>query len=80
MVGAHLQTAGRVVLDQGAVKAVIEQGRSLLPVGIKAVEGQFLRGEAVACVDEARQTISGRLGQLSCRRSTTNYGHILRKN
>lgn len=48
---AHLQTAGRVVLDDGAVRALIEQGRSLLPVGVKAVEGQFLRGEAVACVD-----------------------------
>lgn len=55
---AHLQTAGRVVLDQGAVKAVIEQGRSLLPVGIKAVEGQFLRGEAVACVDEAGKQLA----------------------
>lgn len=49
---AHLQTAGRVVLDNGAVRALVEQGRSLLPVGVKAVEGEFLRGEAVACVDE----------------------------
>lgn len=55
---AHLQTAGRVVLDKGAVRALIEQGRSLLPVGIKAVEGQFLRGEAVACVDEAGKQLA----------------------
>lgn len=55
---AHLQTAGRVVLDKGAVRALIEQGRSLLPVGVKAVEGQFLRGEAVACVDEAGKQLA----------------------
>jgi glutamate 5-kinase len=57
---SHLQTAGRVVLDDGAVKAVIEQGRSLLSVGIKAVEGQFRRGEVVACVDgNGRQVAVG---------------------
>ncbi|HNB19003.1 MAG TPA: glutamate 5-kinase [Agitococcus sp.] len=55
---AHLQTAGRVVLDKGAVRALIEQGRSLLPVGVKAVEGRFLRGEAVACVDEAGKQLA----------------------
>ncbi|HMU86204.1 MAG TPA: glutamate 5-kinase [Agitococcus sp.] len=55
---AHLQTAGRVVLDKGAVRALIEQGRSLLPVGVKAVEGEFLRGEAVACVDEAGKQLA----------------------
>ncbi|HNC01965.1 MAG TPA: glutamate 5-kinase [Agitococcus sp.] len=55
---AHLQTAGRVVLDKGAVRALIEQGRSLLPVGVKAVEGLFLRGEAVACVDEAGKQLA----------------------
>lgn len=48
----HLQTAGRVFLDAGAIKAIVEQGRSLLPVGVKKVEGQFGRGEVVACVDE----------------------------
>ncbi len=55
---SHLQTAGRVVLDVGAVKAVTEQGRSLLPVGVKAVEGQFRRGEVVACVDESGRQIA----------------------
>lgn len=57
---SHLQTAGRVVLDAGAIKAVTTQGRSLLPVGIKAVEGQFRRGEVVACVnDKGRQIAVG---------------------
>ncbi|PTQ89076.1 glutamate 5-kinase [Agitococcus lubricus] len=55
---AHLQTAGKVILDAGAVKALVEQGRSLLPVGIKAVEGQFGRGEVIACMDEQGKQIA----------------------
>lgn len=48
---AHLQTAGRLVLDDGAVKAIKDNHRSLLPVGVKAVEGHFDRGDVVECVD-----------------------------
>jgi len=48
----HLQYAGRLVLDAGAVSALRQGGRSLLPVGVKSVEGNFSRGEIVACVDE----------------------------
>lgn len=48
---AHLQTAGKLVLDDGAVTAVRSQGRSLLPVGVVRVDGVFSRGEVVACVD-----------------------------
>ncbi|MBL8488515.1 MAG: glutamate 5-kinase [Rhodocyclaceae bacterium] len=44
----HLQLAGVLVLDAGAVGA-LHAGRSLLPVGVKAVEGEFERGAAVAC-------------------------------
>lgn len=46
----HLQTRGRLTLDQGAVKVLCKQGKSLLPVGVKAVEGSFTRGEMVVCV------------------------------
>lgn len=47
----HLQTAGRLVLDDGAVKAIKENHRILLPVGVKAaVEGHFERGDVVECV------------------------------
>ncbi|MFO1390896.1 MAG: glutamate 5-kinase [Agitococcus sp.] len=49
----HLQVAGRVVLDDGAIKAITQQGRSLLPVGVKEVEGKFGRGDVVACIDAA---------------------------
>ncbi|MFT3931692.1 MAG: glutamate 5-kinase [Spongiibacteraceae bacterium] len=46
-----MQTSGRLVLDDGAVRVLRESGRSLLPVGVKAVEGRFNRGDLVACVD-----------------------------
>lgn len=46
----HLQLKGRIVIDDGACSAV-RSGKSLLPVGVKKVEGEFLRGEVVSCVD-----------------------------
>ena len=48
----HLQLAGQLVLDAGAADAVIHKGTSLLPIGVTAVDGEFLRGEVVACVDQ----------------------------
>ncbi len=44
----HLQLAGDLVIDDGAV-AALKSGRSLLPVGVVAVRGDFERGAAVAC-------------------------------
>ena len=46
----HLQTRGTLVLDAGAVAALSEGHKSLLPVGVKAVQGGFRRGEMVVCV------------------------------
>ncbi len=46
----HLQTRGTLVLDAGAVKALKQDHKSLLPVGVKAVQGSFRRGEMVVCV------------------------------
>ena len=54
----HLQLKGRLTCDPGAVRALREQGSSLLPVGVKAVAGEFRRGEVVACVDEAGHEIA----------------------
>ena len=54
----HLQLRGKLVLDDGAVKVLRDAGRSLLPVGVTAVEGSFNRGEAVACVDPRGQEIA----------------------
>ncbi len=47
----HLQLRGGVVLDAGAVRALQEEGKSLLSVGVKGVTGEFQRGEVVAIVD-----------------------------
>jgi glutamate 5-kinase len=43
---------GRVVVDEGAVRALVEKGRSLLPAGILDVEGSFGIGDPISCVDE----------------------------
>jgi len=45
----HVQLAGKLVLDAGAVKALASGGRSLLPIGVVAVDGAFERGEVVGC-------------------------------
>jgi len=54
----HLQVAGRLVLDAGAVSALRSGGKSLLPIGVRRVSGEFERGEVVACVDENGQDIA----------------------
>lgn len=48
----QLQVRGHLMLDAGAVKALRNNGTSLLAVGVKGVRGVFNRGEVVACVDE----------------------------
>ncbi|MFT4918297.1 MAG: glutamate 5-kinase [Zhongshania aliphaticivorans] len=47
----QLQLRGKLQLDDGAVRVLRQQGRSLLPVGVVAVSGQFARGDLVMCVD-----------------------------
>ena len=47
----HLQVRGKLKLDAGAAKALTEQGKSLLPIGVIEVLGHFQRGEVVACLD-----------------------------
>jgi glutamate 5-kinase len=55
----HLQTAGRLILDAGAVTA-LKAGKSLLPIGVVASEGDFERGAAVACISpEGREIARG---------------------
>ncbi|WP_373980702.1 glutamate 5-kinase [Achromobacter sp. JD417] len=60
----HLRLRGRVVLDDGAVQALLREGKSLLPIGVTDVEGEFGRGDVVACVDS-----QGR----ECARGLINY-------
>lgn len=46
----HLQIAGRFIVDAGAAVALRSGGKSLLPIGVSRVEGDFDRGAVVACV------------------------------
>ncbi|AYN22067.1 glutamate 5-kinase [Alcaligenes aquatilis] len=48
----QLRVRGRVSLDEGAVRALVDGHKSLLPVGVTHVEGEFDRGDVVACVDK----------------------------
>lgn len=52
---AHvLKPKGTIVLDDGACQALAERGKSLLPSGIKTVEGSFGRGDAVELVNSEK--------------------------
>ncbi len=44
----HLQLRGAVQVDAGAVSKLVEEGKSLLPIGMTSVEGEFSRGEVIA--------------------------------
>jgi len=48
----HLHTAGEVVLDAGAVQKLTQEGKSLLPIGVIKVSGEFGRGQVITCVRE----------------------------
>jgi glutamate 5-kinase len=47
------RTRGELVIDEGAARAVVERGKSLLAAGIAEVRGGFGIGDPVACVDES---------------------------
>lgn len=54
----HLQSRGVLVIDDGAVKVLREEGKSLLPVGVKGVLGHFSRGDMVVCRDQKGNEIA----------------------
>ncbi len=49
-IAGQLQTRGILTLDDGAVTVLRDKGKSLLPVGVKGVKGDFTRGDMVICV------------------------------
>ena len=61
----QLQTRGRLMLDAGAIRVLLEQGKSLLPIGVTGAEGEFERGDLVSCVSDDGQEIG---------RGLVNYG------
>lgn len=50
-IALSMKPSGRIFLDSGAVKAVLDAGKSLLPTGIVGVDGEFERGDAVHICD-----------------------------
>ena len=60
----HLRLPGKLILDQGAANALRLSGTSLLPIGVKRIEGEFEPGDVVACLDPQGQ---------ECARGLTNY-------
>lgn len=56
---------GTLILDDGAVKALVASGKSLLPAGVRSVHGEFVSGEVVSLRDEAGRELA---------RGIANYG------
>jgi glutamate 5-kinase len=54
----HLQVSGRITLDAGAERALRSEGKSLLPIGVTRVSGEFDRGAVVAILDENGRDIA----------------------
>ena len=80
----HLQLRGAVVVDPGAVVKVRDEGKSLLPVGMVQVEGDFARGDVIAVRDEAGMEIARGLANYSnsearllCRKPSADIEKLL---
>jgi glutamate 5-kinase len=56
---AHaVRVSGQLWLDAGAVRAVVQSGKSLLPSGVTKVSGEFAAGDAVACLDSVGRVVA----------------------
>eukprot|EP01030_Chromulinospumella_sphaerica_P012249 gene12249-12039_t len=71
----HLHTAGQVVLDAGAVQKLSKEGKSLLPIGVIEVKGEFGRGAVITCVSEQGEALARGI----CNYSSTETRRIMRK-
>ena len=80
----HLQLRGAVLVDDGAVAKIVEEGKSLLPIGMTGVEGEFSRGDVIAVRDARGQEIARGLAnyasseaRLICRRASAEFERLL---
>lgn len=80
----HLQLVGHVCVDAGAAERISAGKASLLPVGMTAVHGEFVRGEVIAICNSAGQELARGLSNYSsaearliCRKSTAEITQIL---
>jgi glutamate 5-kinase len=71
----HAHAAGSLKLDAGAVRVIRESGKSLLPVGVKAIEGTFTRGEVVSCLDPEGYEVARGLVNYSSEEAARIIGH-----
>ena len=70
-----LRPRGTIQLDAGAVRALRERGRSLLPIGIVGVEGRFGVGDLVRCLSESSEEIARGLSAYSSGELDVIRGH-----
>lgn len=80
----HLQLRGSVVVDDGAVDKIVGEGKSLLPIGMTEVSGEFSRGDVIAIRDARGQEVARGLAnyasseaRLICRRSSQDFERLL---
>jgi glutamate 5-kinase len=80
----HLQLRGAVVVDDGAVSKIVGEGKSLLPIGMTAVEGEFSRGDVIAVRDARGLEIARGLAnyaspeaRLLCRKASADFERLL---
>jgi glutamate 5-kinase len=80
----HLQLRGSVTVDAGAAAKLREEGKSLLPIGMTAVEGEFSRGDVIAVRDDAGVEIARGLAnyasseaRLICRKPSSEFEKLL---
>ena len=59
------RTEGSIVVDRGAEKAILRQGRSLLPAGVKAIRGEFAMGSVISILDEDGEEVARGLSNFS---------------
>jgi glutamate 5-kinase len=80
----HLQLRGSVAVDAGAAVKVRDEGKSLLPIGMVSVQGEFSRGDVIAVHDAAGSEIARGLANYSsaearliCRKPSTEFEKLL---
>jgi len=66
----QLKPKGALTIDDGAVRVLIQSGKSLLPVGIAEVEGEFERGDLVSCLDNKGNEIARGLVNYNSKETT----------
>lgn len=80
----HLQLRGSVTVDTGAAAKVRDEGKSLLPIGMTSVQGDFSRGEVIAVRDSAGTELARGLANYSsaearmiCRKPSSDFEKLL---